>query len=124
MKKTRKALALLAALCLLLAAAGSGAETYVDYISAGGQVPDRTVYTGDWQAVYLDVLAGHSGRIHAYQAVPFEWDGEDSRLLPCFPVAAETDVSRNLFDNPEINAMIDANHAEVAEKGWRRDPGR
>lgn len=86
MKKTRKALALLAVLCLLLAAAGSSAETYVDYISAGGQVPDRTVYTGDWQAVYLDVLAGHSGRIHAYQAVPFEWDGEDSRLLPCFPV--------------------------------------
>ena len=84
MKKIRTALAILAALCLLLAAAGSGAETYLD---SNGEIPDRTVYHGDWQSVYLRVLEEHSREIHAYQAVPFEWDGEDSRLLPCFPVS-------------------------------------
>lgn len=87
MKKTRTALALLAALCLLLAAAGGGAETYVDrFVNADGQIPDTETYAGDWQDVYLQVLEKHSDRIHSYQAIPFEWDGEDSRLLPCFPV--------------------------------------
>ncbi len=87
MKKTRTALALLAALCLLLAVAGGGAETYVDrFVNAAGQIPDQDVYTGDWQDIYLRVLEEHACKIHTYQAIPFEWDGEDSRLLPCFPV--------------------------------------
>ena len=83
MKRIRILAALLAALCLLSAAAGCGAETYLD---TNGEIPDRTVYRGHWQNVYLQVLEEHSYKIHTYQQVPFEWDGEDSRLLPCFPV--------------------------------------
>ena len=87
MKLFRTGLVLLVSLCILLGAAGSCAETYIDYyVSAGGQIPDQTVYQGYWSHIYLQVLEAHSYKIHTYQAIPFEWDGEDSRLLPCFPV--------------------------------------
>ena len=39
-------------------------------------------------------------------------------VLLCFPASAETDVFANLFENPEINALIDANHEEVMKNGY------
>ncbi|MCR5296079.1 MAG: hypothetical protein K6E17_01600 [Clostridiales bacterium] len=39
-------------------------------------------------------------------------------LLFLLPASAETDVYKNLFDNPEVNALIDANHEEVVKNGW------
>ena len=39
-------------------------------------------------------------------------------ILFCFPAAAETNVYDNLFGNPEMNALIDANHEEVVKNGY------
>lgn len=39
-------------------------------------------------------------------------------VLLCFPAAAETNVYANLFENPEVNALIDANHEEVMKNGY------
>ena len=58
MKRTRILTAMLAALCLLFAAAGCGAETYLE---TNGEIPDRTVYQGHWQNVYLRVLDKYYG---------------------------------------------------------------
>lgn len=85
MKALRTALALLAALCLMLAAAGSGAETYVD---ANRYCPDQTIYRGNWRDLYLQVLQEHSSSIHLYQnrTIDFQMDGA-RYSVPCFPVS-------------------------------------
>lgn len=83
MKKIKASAALLLCLCMLLAAACCGAETYIDL---NGSRPDQTVYQGDWRNIYLQVLAEHSYKIHTYQERTIEWDGEFGRELSCFPV--------------------------------------
>ena len=83
MKKIRTATALLLCLCVLLAGACCGAETYIEL---NGFRPDQTVYQGYWQNLYLQILDEHSYKIHSYQSKPIEWDGEYGRSLSCFPV--------------------------------------
>lgn len=84
MKKLRTALALLAALCILLAAAGSGAETYVE---AGGYNPDQMTYQGYWSNIYLQVLQNHSAAIYRYQGQTIDfWENGISYHVPCHPV--------------------------------------
>ena len=102
MKRIRTALAILLGLCVALAAAGSWAEHAETAVEANGYRPDTTVYRGDWKDIYLKVLEEHSYKIHTYQNIPFEWDGEDSRLLPCFPVGLR-DLNGDSF--PELIFM-------------------
>ena len=83
MKKIRMATTLLLCLCVLLAGACCGAETYIDL---NGFRPDQTVYQGYWQNLYLQILDEHSYKIHSYQSRQIEWDGEFGRNLSCFPV--------------------------------------
>ena len=83
MKKIRMAAAALLCLVILITAAYCGAETYVEL---NGFRPDQTVYQGDWQNLYLQILDEHSYKIHSYQGRQIEWDGEFGRNLSCFPV--------------------------------------
>ena len=82
MKMIRTAAALLLCLCILQAAC-CGAETYIEL---NGFRPDRTVYQGYLQNLYLQILDEHSYKIHTYQSKPIEWDGEYGHSLSCFPI--------------------------------------
>ena len=99
MKKIRAAMAMMLCLCVLLAAACCGAETYIDL---NGFRPDQTVYQGYWQNLYLQILDEHSYKIHSYQNKQIEWDGEYGHALSCFPVGL-----RDLNDDgaPELYFM-------------------
>ena len=84
MKMLRTGLILLVTLCILMAAAGSGAETYVE---SNGRNPDQTTYQGYWKDIYLQVLQNHSGAIHRYQIRSIECIMNGTRYsIPCWPV--------------------------------------
>lgn len=84
MKKARLFLILLTTLCVLLTAAGSGAETYVE---ANGYRPDQMIYQGSWQSIYSQVLQSHYNLILGYQNRKIEfWRNSTRYNASCLPV--------------------------------------
>ena len=87
MRMIRKELALILALCLLLAAAAAGAETYVEQ---NGMVPDQMSYPGDWRTAYSQILYNHKESILAYEnrKISFYQNGREYNV-PCKPVKTQ-----------------------------------
>ena len=84
MKMFRRGLILLMVLCMLLAAAVSQAETYVE---STRQNPDQMTYQRYWKNIYLQVLQNHSSSILRYQARTISFYMNETRYsVPCWPV--------------------------------------
>ena len=84
MKIFRTGLILLAALCVLLTATGSMAETYIE---SSRQIPDQMTYQGYWKDIYLQVLQNHSSSIRMYQDRTIHFTSNGTQYaIPCYPV--------------------------------------
>ena len=63
------------------------------YVATGGQITDQQTYSGTWQQAYVQILANHSAKIHAYQNRSIEYYiGNYTVQVPCKPVGL-TDIT-------------------------------